>query len=459
MKKVKLAGVAKWESGVYRVVLKSKDKWGNEIKNTSEIVIYSGNDSKMPYTATSFFAADKYYAQPGEKVNVYLGSSYKDVQILYTLELKGKTVKTELIKLDSELKKIEISVDESFRGGATANFMFIKNGRIYTFNQRIEVGWNNKQLDLKFITFRDKTLPGSAENWKVKIKDNNSNPAQAEMMATLYDASLDVFAANSWYWSVFPYYYSYNNWLQTSFSMNGSQLIYQNYFKPSEYKARYTPSFDFFGFSYYGRYYYAELEEGDGRVMRKDLPNRPSAASTGMVMDQVMLAGNAGVAEQTIALDGEFASADPLPWADKSAETSERQSNTRNGQSPEVQVRKNFNETAFFYPNLVTDANGEVLISFTVPESLTRWNFLGFAHTKDLQMGTINDQMVTQNELMVMPNLPRYFRENDKITISTKSIMFLMQIFREQQRSNSLILLHLSHSMLNSLVKNPIQPK
>lgn len=425
-KKVKLAGVAKWESGVYRVVLKSKDKWGNEIKNISEIVIYSGGDSKMPYTATSFFAADKYYAQPGEVVNVYLGSSYKDVQILYTLELKGKTVKTELIKLNSELKKIEIPVDESFRGGATANFMFIKNGRIYTFNHRIEVGWNNKQLDLKFITFRDKTLPGSAENWKVKIKDNNSNPVQAEMMATLYDASLDVFAANSWYWSVFPYYYSYNTWLQTSFSMNGSQLIYQNYFKPAEYKARYTPSFDFFGFSYYGRYYYTEYDEfegGDGRVMRKESVNRPSASTaSGMVMDQVMIGGSTGLAEEQtiVAMDGEFASADSFVSDDKSGEKSERESNTRNGQSPEVQIRKNFNETAFFYPNLVTDANGEVLISFTVPESLTKWNFLGFAHTKDLQMGTINDQMVTQKELMVMPNLPRFFRENDKITISTK---------------------------------------
>lgn len=423
-KKVNLAGVAKWESGAYRVVLKSKDKWGNLVTNTSEIMIFSKNDSKMPCTSTSFFSFDKNSAQPGETVSIFLGSSYKDVQILYTLDIKGKPFKSEIIKLNSELKKIEIPVDESFRGGATANFMFIKNGRIYTFSHRIDVGWENKDLDVKFISFRDKTLPGSQENWKIKIKDNSDLPAEAEMLATLYDASLDVFAANSFYWAIYPYYYSYDSWLQTSFSLNGSQVLQNNYYKPALYKARYTPSFDFFGFSYYNGYYYGG--DGDGVIMRKETRSggrSKSAPSTGAAMNQMSPVGGAGmVVNATTTMSGEVLDLESgiMQLEEQAGEKSDRDFNTRDGRSPEVQIRKNFNETAFFYPNLVTDANGDILISFTVPESLTKWNFLGFAHTKDMKMGQISEKMVTQKELMVMPNLPRFFRENDKITISTK---------------------------------------
>jgi len=423
-KKLKLNGVNKWESGAYRVVLKSKDKWGNPIKTQSEFVLFSDSDKDMPYTATSFFSYDKYSAQPGETVTIYLGSSYKDVQILYELETKGKTVKTEIINLSSELKKIEIPVDETFLGGATANFMFIKDGRLYSFSHRIEVYWLDKQLDLKFITFRDKTLPGSAENWKIKIKDHSGNPADAEMMATLYDASLDVFAANSWWWSIYPYYYSYAYWSLTSFSYGYSAVNYKDFYPASEYIYRYVPYFNYYGLSYYGRYYYGDdvTRKSSGGKYESALMPMSSTGATQTVAD-------CAVSEESPFMDG-------LGGVDKNKdmeqfageredrdESDNRNGNTRsdgkNG-GQDIQIRKNFNETAFFYPTLTTDKNGEVLISFTVPESLTKWNFLGFAHTKDLKMGIINEKMITQKELMVMPNLPRFFRENDKMTISTK---------------------------------------
>ncbi|MDD3739889.1 MAG: alpha-2-macroglobulin family protein, partial [Bacteroidales bacterium] len=423
-KKLKLNGVNKWESGAYRVVLKSKDKWGNLITNQSEFVLFSSSDTKMPYTATSFFSYDKYSAQPGETVTIYLGSSYKDVQILYELETKGKTVKTEIIKLDSELTKIEIPVDETFLGGATASFMFIKDGRLYSFSQRIEVYWLEKQLDLKFITFRDKTLPGSAENWKIKIKDHSGNPAEAEMMATLYDASLDVFAQNSWWWSIYPYYYSYAYWSMTSFSYGYSAVNYKDFYPEAEYIYRYVPYFNYYGLSYYGRYYYGD-DVTRKSAEKYDAGMLPMSAtgSSQTVVDASVSQDNMPIMD---GLGGAELEESEMSAGERSKDRDEfdgRDGETRNadkGGNKDIQIRKNFNETAFFYPTLTTDKDGEVLISFTVPESLTKWNFLGFAHTKDLKMGTINEQLVTQKELMVMPNLPRFFRENDKITISTK---------------------------------------
>ncbi len=418
-KKLKLNGITKWDSGAYRVVLKSKDKWGNAIENKTEFALFSASDTKMPYTATSFFMGDKFIAQPGEIVSIYLGSSYKDVQILYKLDIKGKPVKTEIIKLSSEVKKIEIPVDESFRGGSTASFMFIKDGRLYTFSHRIDVGWTNKQLDLKFITFRDKTLPGSAENWKIKITDMSKNPAAAEMLATMYDASLDVFAKNSWYWSIYPYYYSYNNWSQTSFSSAGSAVSTKNFYPPTIYKNNYLPAFNFFGLSYYGRYYYTENENSAQRstgILKASNIASP-ASSSYSDRDEIVLLDGLVTAEETISGDGNLAST--ITTADKSGVTGEDSRNRQQTGEP-VQIRKNFNETAFFFPNLVTDANGEVMVSFTVPESLTKWNFMAFAHTKDLKMGQLNEELVTQKELMVMPNLPRFFRENDEMSISAK---------------------------------------
>ncbi|HOZ29672.1 MAG TPA: alpha-2-macroglobulin family protein [Bacteroidales bacterium] len=425
-KKLKLTGVNKWESGVYRVVLKSKDKWGNPIKTQSEFVLFSSSDNNMPYTATSFFSFDKYSAQPGETVTIFLGSSYKDVKILYELELKGKTVKKEILNLSSEIIKVEIPIDETFYGGATANFMFIKDGRLYSFSHRIDVPWMQKQLDLKFITFRDKTLPGSEENWKIKIKDNSGASADAEMMATLYDASLDVFAQNSWWWSIYPYYYSYVYWSMTSFSYSTSSVYMLNFYPVAEYINRYSPNFNLFGLNYYSSYYDYEYEYdrlGTDRSYKAEKGGlMPSSGAAGVneisVSDVTTISAGEINPEMNLAEQKE-ATAKSFDGDDMNS----REKN-KNLEGPaggkDIQIRKNFNETAFFYPTLVTDKDGEVLISFTVPESLTKWNFLGFAHTKDLKMGTINEQLVTQKELMVMPNLPRFFRENDKMTLSTK---------------------------------------
>lgn len=424
--KLALKDVKKWKPGVYQIVMKSQDMWGNAIENKNEFVLFDSDSKKMPYTATSFFMVDKYYAQPGETANIFVGSSYEDVYVLYEMEIKGKPYKKEIIKVNSEIKKIPIEIKENFRGGVNINLMFIKNGRLYSSNQRIDVGWENKSLDLKFITFRDKTLPGSKEEWKIKISDKNGATTGSELLAAMYDASLDIYAANSWYWSIYPTYYSYFNWTNNSFAYNSASAYYQNFYPEYVNKNVYNPSLNIFGFNYYGGGYgyyddFAFEREGKGNrryrsMAKSDAPVSGNTIST--VADAEYSMDETSVAmEESGDLDGLLMAGEKdLMTTDKRSEA------TRNGnkQQKEIQIRKNFNETAFFYPSLRTDENGEVLVSFTMPESLTRWNFMGFAHTKDLKMGQISEQVVTQKELMVMPNLPRFFRENDKMTIAVK---------------------------------------
>ena len=418
-KKVKLKGANKWSPGVYRIVLKSKDKWGNNVENISEFVVFSSKSNKMPYTATSFFMVDKSYAQPGEIVNFYVGSSYKDVSVLFQMNVKGKTSVIKIIKLDSELLAIPIEITEEHRGGISIDLMFIKNGRIYTSNQNVSVGWENKTLDLKFLTYRDKTLPGAKENWKIKITDNNGDLTASEFLASMYDASLDIYAKKSWSWSIYPYYYSYLNWSRTSFTYAASSQTYDGFYPDYVNNYHYNPTFNFFGMSYFGnnRYdYYSGGRSNDRGLfsMKTESAAVPvSASMDGEIMDDM----DSSVVEQGIDLISSGESTMSLSEDKRSEATGGK---TRNGKGKDVQIRSNFSETAFFYPNLVTDENGEILISFTMPESLTRWNFMGFAHTKDLQMGQISTELVTQKELMIMPNMPRFFRENDKMTLSVK---------------------------------------
>jgi len=392
-KKIKLLGAEKWQPGVYRIVLKSVDKWGNPVEDVKEFVLFSEKESKLPYKATDFFHVDKTSAQPGETVTLFVGSSYKDVQIFYDLGVKGKLAKSETLKLNAEIKKIEIPIEELHRGNITVNLFFVKEGRTYRYTQTINVDWENKKLDIKFITFRNKTLPGSNESWQLKISDNLSQAAQAEFMASLYDASLDVFAKNDWSLNLFPKYSLRLNWNNFGFNNVSSQIVYRNFYKTHLPIIMANPNLILFDtYSTFGMY------------RKRSKYQNPEM----MIVDD------------HIVFNQDFTMDEAVTLYDMTSSKGEVEMAAGGTQQPPVQIRQNFAETAFFYPTLTTNETGDIFLNFTMPESLTRWNFMGLAHTKDLKIGTIREEIVTQKELMVMPNLPRFFRENDKLTISAK---------------------------------------
>ncbi|MDR2973082.1 MAG: hypothetical protein LBU83_14350 [Bacteroidales bacterium] len=420
-KKIKFAGIDKWSSGVYRIIITSVDKWGNPVEFVKEFVLFSEKDAKMPYNATDFFYVDKTSAQPGQTVTLYVGSSYKDVQVYYDLGVKGKLAKSETLKLSSGIRKIEIPIEEAHRGGISVNLFFVKAGRPYPYSQTINVDWENKKLDIKFITFRDKTLPGANENWQLKISDYLSKPTQAEFMASLYDASLDLFAKNSWSLNPFQKYNFRVNWNARSFGYSmANYVLFRNFYSESLPVKIVDPYLILFNiYSNFGiprgRVSYNSLQDSEYQGI--EVSYVPPVFSQDNTTSSTKLKGN-GEKGQLMTTEDELRKA---PGSSMMMSNKGEMPVPGSGlQSPPIQIRQNFNETAFFYPTLTTNEAGEIFINFTMPESLTRWNFMGLAHTNDLKIGTINEEIITQKELMVMPNLPRFFRENDQITISAK---------------------------------------
>ncbi|MBU0765066.1 MAG: hypothetical protein KJ607_09550, partial [Bacteroidetes bacterium] len=424
-KKLELKGKEKWETGYFTVETESKDAFGNPVTNRSWFTLYDDASAKTPCAVIDWFTTIKNKGEPGETAVFLIGSSMENVRVLFETEHDKQIISKEWIVLDNSQKKIEIPIKEEHRGNVAVYFTFIRDSRLYTHSNIISVPYTDKQLDLEFMTFRNKLYPGEKEEWRIKIKDKNGEKAAAEMLATLYDASLDEFRYHSWYFSIYNYYYATKNWYSDAFATATSNILKRNFDEYVSLPSEYYNSFNWHGFSYYSGYYlYKEGRASGGRYMtmsaEPDQAAKPGNGDydTGAVMEEteadVTTATNMVVNEPVA--DGLVEQAETLPAGNNRQEAQ----NKAQEDFSSVQVRKNFNETAFFYPHLVTDENGEVTISFTIPEALTKWKMLGFAHTKDLKFGLVDNELITQKDLMVLPNAPRFFRENDLIEFPVK---------------------------------------
>ncbi len=403
---ISLPNIRGWKPGPYRLVLRAKDKWGTMVEEVKEFTLFSSISSKMPLISESFFHISAKNAQPGQTVSLYIGSSHRDVMVFFDLMVKGKVKNREVVRLSNKVRKIDIPILESHRGGISVSLMFVKNGQINTYSQNIEVGWLNKELSLNLVTFRDKTLPGSHEEWKVKVADYQNKPAQAELLAAMYDASLDAFAKNTWSFSYLPSYPTRILWGGDGFEIKAGVTHSGGLNpKPRPIGSR-IPVINLFGLEH------TSIRIKGGEYLRYAI--RGAVPSI--------------VAENDVAFtDAAESSAEVvvLGYEPKKVDSTQLEAPLNIYDSvdlppPAPQIRANFNETAFFYPHLVADQNGELNIRFTMPESLTRWNFLGLAHTKDMRFGTVTANLVTRKELMVTPNLPRFLREGDAMEINAR---------------------------------------
>ena len=404
-------GLDEWQPGEYVFTLKTKDKNGTPVELVKYFTLFNPESEKTPLNEASWiYLVEKSY-QPGETALLFVGSAEEDVQALYELEYDGKILKKEWITLDNEQKRIEIPIKEEYRGNLVVHVSFIVNNEAYVLTKVISVPWSNKQLNIAFETFRNKILPGSKEEWKLKITGPSGDAVAAELLASMYDASLDAFAANYWGFNVYPYFYSRWNWTTD----NNFKVINSNFYQEgwNIYVSRqyfYYPYINNFGFYFYG-YGYSDgmyMRGGRGDVMYK--MEAPMAVTE--AMDE--LSGEFGQSQSGIVEEKE---------GKKTADRKKLNGDKDQSSQPsleDVLVRKNLNETAFFYPELRTNEKGEIIISFTVPEALTRWKFMGFAITKDLKSGIVYNETVTQKDLMIMPNPPRFLREGDEIYFTAK---------------------------------------
>lgn len=428
----------KWQPGVYKYEAVAKDKNGIEVKDVHYFTLFNPQSTVTPNNEVLWIKNLNYSAEPGETVEILLGSKEKDLSVYYDVEHDNKIVESHRIILTDEQKKLSFPVKEEHRGNFSIHFTAVKNNRKFGQSITVIVPYTNKQLDLEFSTFRNKLLPGETEEWTLTIKNAKGGKEHAELLATLYDASLDqLYTPNDFFMSIWQSYYASAYWSEpVGIRMSSASNI--NYYWNSYvyYPYRYFPVLNYHGFNtyYYGRYYYgyyddyyygdAELsavEEEDSGERRKDTDKKNEAlySRTEDYKEQAAPVGGADMpASKTTTADATVI-ADEMQQMNVSGNIQEKPMEGKVDLS-NVSARTNFNETAFFYPQLTTDADGNVKIKFTIPESLTKWKFLGLAHTQDLKVGTISEEVVTQKDLMVVPNMPRFLREGDKITLSAK---------------------------------------
>lgn len=418
--KINLPALGINKAGVYHLELSLKDKYGEEVKEERYIEVFNPDSKDLLKPCAEFFTVLKDKCEPGEKASFLIGSSYENVEVLMEIEHENKIEKKEWIKLSNEQRVIEIPVLEKHRGNFAAHFTFVKNGRSYVHTQIITVPHTNKQLDITFETFRDKLQPGQQEEWRLKIKDKKGDKVAAEMVAAMYDASLDAFKPHNWYLNLYRNYYSTFRWQSNIAYVSNSLFYADNWNNYPSISYREYDYLNWFGYdNYYGAYFTGRYPGG---MKAAALPSAAARAEVYDIAEQEFETGTVTTKKNTEKSKSEaFNGKNGDKNLEEMAGATEQQAlkNARGGEE-QIAVRKNLQETAFFMPELKTNEQGEIIISFTAPEALSKWKFLALAHTKDLKYASISKETVTQKELMVTPNLPRFFREGDKLNLSIK---------------------------------------
>lgn len=398
------ANANRWKPGKYLVEVKTRDAFGQPMETTTIVTGFSTVQKTVPANEIVWFEVLTTVAQPGDKVKVVLGSACKNVRVLLETNEDNKVSKRQFITLNNEQKMIEIPVLESYRGNFGLTMFFVKDNRVYTAAKTIAVPYDNKKLDLELGTFRDKLQPGQQEEWRITIKDKKGDAMMAELLASMYDASLDAFVSHNW--SFFPWSNKNitSSWTTSSFRFGHNIVITSNYEWIAEPER------------WYDRLLERTMMGNRASMMRTRTAEMVEVACAVAYDSDEKMVSSVRFTAPVIKKDEEVREEEV--FGNTEAEGGEV-SSTESAQET-VQIRRNFNETAFFYPQLKTNEKGETVISFTMPEALTRWKMQGLAWTNDLKVGSVTKELVTQKDLMIFTNAPRFFRENDTIYFSAK---------------------------------------
>ena len=415
-------GSQQLKPGFYIIEISSKDKDGAEVKDVKYVELYD-EKAKDLGTQQYLWTTAAQPIEPGEKTSVTIGTTAGDLfvvqQIDKSLEQRAgsptpkvkqaissetgvpdRNLSYTFLKLNNEKRSFDFTATEADRGGFGASWMFVKHNRVYQYGQTIEVPWTNKELKIEYATYRDKTLPGSEEKWSLKISGYKNEKVAAEMLAGMYDASLDQFYPHQWHKpSVWPEYQNTRSWDGganfTKIDLRYRETAGETY---KQLKKDYD-QFSFYGKNVRDMAFYQVRRSLSGRVAGLEVAKMKAAAPQ---------------ANEVIV---EFDSSSVRDSKDLEELAGKKVIGTAG-----VQIRKNFNETAFFFPDLKTDSSGAITFSFTIPEALTKWKFQALAHTKEGALGYSSKEIVTQKQLMVQPNPPRFLREGDKMELSTKIV-------------------------------------
>ena len=375
-------------------------------------VVFGLDDKKLAsQTDDWFYVSDSQFPNDGQPVTVQVGSSDPDLHIVYSIFAGDEQLESGSIDKDSELINRKFTYKEEYGNGLLLTYAWVKNGKCYIHQQSIRRPMPDKRLMLTWQTFRDRLTPGQQEEWQLKITKPDGTPADASLMAVLYDKSLDQIASHQWSFAPSNYLaMPSTGWQWTSWG-GISARGYQSYqgLTVSDLRFSHFDSSVYPQYTYYSRY--AML--GSARVRGLAKASAPMvsmrANSDGMVEDVMVMSE---VQEKAVATTGSVV-------AKESADEAE-QSNASEPQTEEVQVRENLQETAFCYPALQTDHDGQVVLKFTLPESLTTWRMMGISNTTDMLYGYIGAEAVAKKDVMIQPNVPRFIRMGDDAQISAR---------------------------------------
>ncbi len=407
-KDLEIDAISSWPDGEYRVQIETADAYGEKILYQRQITVYAPKDGAFSRKAYLSIVPLTDTVEPGSNCRLLLASAVDNAFLLFDIVRQGSVSEERMVQLDGSKKVIAIPIREEDRGNIHYRYALVRDNRLFTGTGTIYVPWTNKELKAEFMTFRNRLNPGEKDEWRIRITGHRGEMAAAELVASMYDASLDALYPHYWSFNVNPYFYNNEYWLGNStFATEQSRSAADNW---NEYYSSYSRYHDYLNL--FGVYFYSR-----GRGYRYYKGGARRDADYSIAADE---SGEALSEKKEAVPEAAKRKAQPAPEPSKDRSEITGGEDKKGTGEGAVQIRKNLNETAFFYPHLMTDEKGEVIISFTAPEALTRWKVLGFAHTRDLKSVVFTNELVTQKELMVTPNVPRFLREGDTVFISSK---------------------------------------
>lgn len=426
---------AKLKQGQYLVVFEYTDKKGNPYREERILSVADPKGKKAFLHKNLEIEFRKPFAKPGETIEVLISCRMPQTHVAYFIERGGKSTEVQWEKLNNSLVKLKLPITETDRGGMYIIAAAVHNNRFYTARRYIQVPYEKKELDIQISSYRDKMIPGSKEEWVLKITGPNAQKVSAEVVASMYDASLDAFTENKWYNFMGNNYYTLPNYVAPSSRSTNiqSSIDLKQFPSYSGTSSTIKPgSLRFFKWiadplslnSEYGWMDGEGFGSGHGLGGSGYGSGGGGSGGSGGVYG---LSGNkatygfsnTSAKENLMAFD----MAAPAAAAEKAEDMTTTQATANSMTAPQfVKIRRNLSEMAFFYPHLQTDDSGAVIVKFVAPEALTGWNFRAFAHTEDAQSGMVTLSSITQKPLMVQTNMPHFLRQGDEIYISAKVV-------------------------------------
>ena len=402
-----------WKSGVHQL----EAICGTDTLK-QKFTLFSMKDTHPVEPTTEwYYQTAKTFPRDGKPVYIQVGSSENGAHIVYSIIAGNKLLEKGAWELGDSIVTLPFTYKEEYASGIVLNYSFVKQGKCYTRMMSIARPLPEKKLNIAWKTFRNRLTPGQKEEWTLKITTPDGKPAKAQLMSVLYDKSLDQIAPHSWKMSL-----GFSQWLPSCYWT--SNLWYYKMdllgVYPTKYFDQKQLDVDKFDGKYFSYYAYMQAVE----LSKLERSSGGTVESVRIQKDEVVREEAKGIWIRSSKMTRVGAAA---PSANKVFDVVEEMPQFAGGSGSDaglfldkVQVRENMNETAFFYPALESDNNGNVAIRFTLPESVTTWKFMGLAHDKEMRNGLLVDEAVAQKTVMVQPNMPRFLREGDKSTIVVK---------------------------------------